>query len=128
MISAAYWIEPKTEFHSINLTLMPHPTPPAHLPGSQTHYETRRGVVRHLHNRRILMLVTPEGDYQLQIAKALAPGEAAELRRLGHRDAVDDFILRDRARYSIMQLTAEAFEAAVSCYEQLKGRQRRKRG
>ena len=103
------------------------PTPPDHLPGSQTHYETRRGVMRRLHNRRITMLVTPEGDFQLQIAKALAPGEAAELRRLGHRDALDDFILRDRARYSIVQLTAAAFEAAVSCYEQLKGRQQRKR-
>ena len=79
-----------------------------------------------MHNRRIIMLVTPEGDFQLQIAKALAPGEAAELRRLGHRDAVDDFILRDRARYSIVQLTAEAFEAAVSCYEQLKRRRQRK--
>lgn len=106
---------------------MPHPTPPAHLPGSLPHYETRRGVVRRLHNRRIIMLVTPEGDFQLQIAKALAPGEAAELRRLGHRDAVDDFILRDRARYSIVQLTAEAFEAAVSCWEQLNGRRQRKR-
>ncbi|WP_426061495.1 hypothetical protein [Hymenobacter sp. B1770] len=106
---------------------MAHPTPPAHLPGSLPHYETRRGVVRRLHNRRVMMLITPEGDYQIQIAKALAPGEAAELRRLGHRDAVDDFILRDRARYSIVQLTAEAFEAAVSCYEQLKGRRQRKK-
>ena len=73
------------------------------------------------------MVITPEGDYQIQIAKALAPGEAAELRQLGHRDAVDDFILRDRARYSIIQLTAEAFEAMVACYEQLKGRRQRKR-
>ncbi len=103
------------------------PTPPAYLPGSQPHYEIRRDVTRRLHNRRISMLMMPEGDFQLQIAKALAPGEAAELRRLGHRDALDDFILRDRARYSIVQLTAEAFEAAVSCYEQLRGRQQRKR-
>jgi hypothetical protein len=106
---------------------MPFPTPPAHVPGSKPHYETRRGVMRRLHNRRICMLVTPEGDYQLQVAKVLAPGEAAELRALGHRDALDDFILRDRVRYSIIQLTAEAFEAAVSCWEQLKRRQRRKR-
>lgn len=105
---------------------MPQPSPPTHLPGSQPHYETRRGVGRRLHNRRITMLITPECDYQLQIAKALAPGEAAEQRQLGHRDAVDDFILRDRVRYSIIQLTAEAFEAAVSCYEQLKERQQRK--
>jgi hypothetical protein len=103
------------------------PKPPAHVPGSQAQYETRRGVMRRLHNRRITMLITPEGDYQLQVAKVLAPGEAAELRALGHRDALDDFILRDRVRYSVIQLTAEAFEAAVSCWEQLKGRRQRKR-
>ena len=85
---------------------MAHPTPPAHLPGSLPHYEIRRGVVRRLHNRRVRMLITPEGDYQIQIAKALAPGEAAELRRLGHRDTIDDYNLRDRVRYSLMQLTA----------------------
>ena len=44
---------------------MAHPTPPAHLPGSLPHYETRRGVVRRLHNRRVMMLITPEGDYQI---------------------------------------------------------------
>ena len=83
--------------------------------------------MRRLHNRRIALLVTPEGDYQLRVAKVLAPGEANELRALGHRDALDDYILRDRVRYSLFQLTAEAFEAMVSCYEQLQGRQQRKR-
>ena len=104
-----------------------HPTPPAHLPGSPEKYETRRGVMRRLHNRRIGMLVTPEGDYQMQIAKVLKPGEAEELRRMGHKDTIGDFILRDRVRYSVIQLTAEAFDAAVWCWQELKARQRRKR-
>ena len=106
---------------------MSHHLPPAGLPGSESKTETRRGVKRRLHNRRILMVVTPEGDYQIQIAKLLGPGEAEELRQLGHRDAVDDFILRDRVRYSAVSLSAEAFEAVVSCWEQLKGQQQRKR-
>lgn len=104
-----------------------HPIPPTHLPGSLEQYTTRRGVFRRLHNRRIVMVLTPEGDYQLQLAKALAPGEAAELRRMGHRDTTGDFILRDRVRYSVMQLTADAFEAAVWCWQELQTRQQRKR-
>ena len=47
------------------------------------------------------MVVTPEGDYQLHTAKALAPGEAAELRAHGHRDSLKDYILWDRALFLI---------------------------
>ena len=80
--------------------------------GAQTTILVKRGVTRRLHNRRISMGVTPEGDYQLHIAKALAPGEAAELRAHGHRDSVQDYILRDRVRYSFVTLSAEAFSFA----------------
>ena len=69
------------------------------------------------------MVVTPEGDYQMHVAKALALGEAAELRAQGQRDSMKDYILR----YTFVTLSAEAFEAAVWCYEQLKGKQQRKR-
>lgn len=100
---------------------------PAHLMGPSTTFLVKRGVTRRLHNRRISMAVTPEGSYQLHIAKALAPGEADELRAQGQRDSIKDYILRDRVRYTFVTLSAEAFEAAVSCYEQLKGKQRRKR-
>lgn len=71
--------------------------------------------------------VTHEGAYQMHIAKVLEPGEAAELRAKGHRDALDDYILRDRVRYSFVTLSAEAFDAAFWCYEKLKGKQQRKR-
>jgi len=87
----------------------------------------KRGVSRRLHNRRINMVVTPEGDYQMHVAKALAPSEADELRALGHRDSLKDYILRDRVRYTFVTLSAEAWEATFSCYEQLKGKQQRKR-
>ena len=102
-------------------------TIPAHLVGAQTKIGVKRGVTRRLHNRRINMVVMSEGDYQMHVAKALTPGEAAELRAHGHRDAMDDYILRDRVRYSFVTLSAEAFEAAVWFYEQLKGKQQRKR-
>ncbi|MBF9239765.1 hypothetical protein I2I05_20395 [Hymenobacter sp. BT683] len=100
---------------------------PAHLMGPQTKVWVKRGVTRRLHNRRISMAVTPDGAYQLHVAKALAPGEAAELRAQGQRDSVKDYILRDRVRYTFVTLSAEAFEAAFWCYEQLKGKQQRKR-
>ena len=100
---------------------------PAHLTGSQTKILVKRGVSRHLHNRRINMVVTPEGDYQIHIAKALEPGEAVELRAQGHQDSLKDYILRDRVRHTFITLSAETFEAAFRCYEQLKGKQRRKR-
>ena len=102
-------------------------TIPAHLVGAQTKVGVKRGVTRRLHNRRISMVVTPEGGYQLHIAKALEPGEAAELRAQGQRDSMKDYILRDRVRYTFVTLSAEAFEAAMWCYEQLKGKQQRKR-
>lgn len=57
--------------------------PPAHLLGAQQHYLVKRGVTRRLHNRRLSMAVTPEGAYQLHIAKALELEEAAELRERG---------------------------------------------
>ena len=66
----------------------------------------KRGVSRRLHNRRINMVVTPEGDYRLHVAKAMAPGEADELRALGHRDSLKDYILRDRVRYTFITLSA----------------------
>ena len=101
--------------------------PPAHLMGPQTKILVKRGVSRRLHNRRINMVVTPEGNYQMHVAKALAPGEADELRALGHRDSLKDYILRDRVRYTFITLSAEAFDAAFWCYEKLKGKQQRKR-
>ena len=101
--------------------------PPAHLMGPQTKILVKRGVSRCLHNRQINMVVTPEGGYQLHIAKALEPSEAAELRAQGHRDALDDYILRDRVRNSFVTLSAEAFDAAFWCYEKLKEKQQRKR-
>ena len=73
------------------------------------------------------MVVTPEGDYQMHVAKALAPSETDELRAFGHRDSLKDYILRDRVRYTFITLSAEAFDAAFWCYEKLKGKQRRKR-
>ena len=73
------------------------------------------------------MVVTPKGDYQMHVAKALTPGEADELRALGHRDSLKNYILRDRMRYTFITLSAEAFDAAVWCCEKLKGKQQRKR-
>ncbi|QJX47836.1 hypothetical protein HMJ29_13135 [Hymenobacter taeanensis] len=109
------------------MTHLPELLAPVHQPVSLEKYETRRGVALRLHNQRIGMLVTPEGYYQLQLAQALKAGEAAELRRLGYRDTPGDFILRDRVRYSVVQFTAEAFDAAVWCWQELQTRQRRKR-
>lgn len=106
---------------------MSFPTPPLSLPGSQAAYVQRRCVTRRLHNRRIIMVSTPDGGYQLQMAKVLTPEEVVALRQEGHRDTVGDFILRNRVRYSVLTISAEAFEAAVWCWEQLKGRQQRKR-
>lgn len=106
---------------------MAFPAPPAHLPGGSEHYQVRRGVVRRLHNRRIGMIVLPNGGYQVHIAKALEPGEAAELRQQGHVDTVVDYILRERVRYSVVTLSAEAFAAMVSCWQELEEKRRRKR-
>ena len=100
---------------------------PPHLPGSLAPCETRRGVMRRLHNRRMVMMVAPKGGYQLQIARSLEPGEAAELRRAGHRDTADDYIMRDRVRYSLIQLTAGDFEAMLWCWTELQRRLQRKR-
>lgn len=102
-------------------------TPPAHLPGSPARYERVRGFTRRLHNRRITVIPTPTGGYQIKLAVALQPGQADELRRQGHHDTIGDYILRDAVRYSVVTLSAEAFEAAVWCWEQLKERQHRKR-
>ena len=73
------------------------------------------------------MLVMPDGTYQLHIAKALALGEAAELRAHGQHDSLKEYNLRYRVRYTFVTLSAEAFEAAAWCYEKLKGKQQRKR-
>lgn len=99
--------------------------PPAHLMGAQTKASVKRRVTPRLHNRRISMDVTPEGDYQMHTAKALAPSETAELRAHGHRDSLKDYFLRDRVRYSFITLSAEAFEATVWCYEKLKKQHKR---
>ena len=40
---------------------------------------------------------------------------------------MNDYILRDRVRHTFITLSAKAFDAAVWCYEQLKGKQQRKR-
>ena len=83
--------------------------------GGAAYYATRRGVTRRLHNRLISKVVTPDGAYQMHLAKTLAPSEAAELRAEGHRDSAKNYILRDRVRYTFITLSAEAFEAAVWC-------------
>ncbi|AII50846.1 hypothetical protein [Hymenobacter sp. APR13] len=101
--------------------------PPAELPGTPTHYERRPCYTRRLHNRRITVLTTPTGGYQVKLAVVLPPGQAAELRRQGHHDSMQDYILRDRVRYSVVTLSAEAFEAMVWCWAQLRERQQRKR-
>ena len=103
------------------------PILPTHLAGCLAQGETRRGAMRRLHNQRVVLAVAPDGSYQLQITKVLKSGEAAELRRLGHRDTTEDYILRDRLRYSLIQLTPEAFEAAVWCQAELQWRQQLKR-
>ena len=103
------------------------PILPTYLSGCLAQYETRRGAMRRLHNQRVVLVVAPDGSYQLQITKVLKPGEAAELRRLGHRDTIDDYILRDRVRYCLVQLTPEAFEAAVWCRTELQRRHEQKR-
>ena len=103
------------------------PILPTYLSGCLAQYETRHGVMRRLHNQRVVLVVAPDGSYQLQITRVLKPGEVAELRRLGHQDTTEDYILRDRLRYSIIQLTPEAFEAAVWCRTEVQRRQQRKR-
>ena len=117
-----------TPFHfTLSFLFMAARTFPAHLLGPQTIVMKKRGVTKRMHNRRISMVVTPDGGYQLHITKALEPGEAAELRAQGQRDSMKDYILRDRVRYTFVTLSAEAFEAAMLCYEQLKEKQQRKR-
>ena len=104
-----------------------HRTPPMDLPGSQAQYVSRRSFTRRLHNRRVSVLSTPDGGYQVHLATVLSPGAADAMRRQGHRDTIGDYILRDRVRYSVVTLSAEAFEAMVGCWEQMKARQQRKR-
>jgi|GEM_PF-5291276 len=100
---------------------------PAHLPGANVQYPAMRGITRRLHNRRVSMIITPAGEYQIHLAKVLGPGEADEMRQLGHRDTLDDYIVRDKVRYSIIGLTQEAFEAAIWCKEKLEAKRQRKR-
>ena len=78
--------------------------PPAHLTGPQTKIFVKRGVSRRLHNRLINMVVTPEGDCQMHVAKALAPGETAKLWTLEHRDSLKEYILRDWVRHTFITL------------------------
>ena len=50
------------------------------------------------------MVVTPEGDCQMHVAKALAPGETAKLWTLEHRDSLKEYILRDWVRHTFITL------------------------
>lgn len=50
-----------------------------------------------------------------------------KLRRQGHHNSIQGYILRDRVRSSIVMLSEEAFEAMVWQWAQLQARQRRKR-
>lgn len=70
--------------------------------------------------------MTPNGDYQLHIARILALGEAAEPRQGAPRH-IDRLHLRGRVRYAVVTLPAEAFEAAVWCWKQLKNKKQRTR-
>lgn len=109
---------------------MAFPIPLAHLPGAKPTYETsRRAVVRRLHNRRLTMALLSNGNYYVHFAVALKPGEAAQLRVDGHTDSVLDYILRDRVRYWVLVLSADAFGALVGGWEVLQAReqQRKKR-
>lgn len=74
------------------------------------------------------MAVTPEGNYYTHFASLLQAGEAAEMRQAGYVDKVTDYLLRDRVRYWTLVLTPEAFEAMADCWEELRGKQQRKRG
>ncbi|MBJ6146399.1 hypothetical protein [Hymenobacter sp. BT559] len=100
---------------------MAFPIPPAHLPGAQPDYPIiRTGVVRRLHNRRIVVARLPDGNCYIHISLALKPGEAEELRHQeGYIDCASDYILRDRVRYSVIVLTGEAMDAIVSGWSQL---------
>lgn len=103
---------------------MAFPIPPAHLPGAKPSYPTsKRAMVRRLHNRRITMAVLPNGNCYTHFAVALKPGEAAELRANGHVDSAIDYILRDRVRYWVLVLSAEAFGAMTSCWGDLQERE-----
>lgn len=62
----------------------------------------------------------PNGGYELRIAKALAPGEAAELRPQGNPDTLGDYILWHRVRYSVVTLLAESFEGVFRVKEPIK--------
>ena len=100
---------------------MAFPIPPAHLPGAQLPYQTtNKGIMRRLHNRRIVMARLPDGNCYIHISLALKPGEANELRQQGgHVDCASDYILRDRVRYSVIMLTGEAMDAIMSGWGQL---------
>lgn len=100
---------------------MAFPIPPTHLPGAQLEYQiTTRGIMRRLHNRRIVMARMPDGNCYIHISLALKPGEADELRQQqGYVDCASDYILRDRVRYSVIVLTSEAMDAIMSGWGQL---------
>ncbi|TGD82887.1 hypothetical protein [Hymenobacter wooponensis] len=73
------------------------------------------------------MIVTPAGEYQMHFTRLIDPKEAEKMRAEGFIDTVDNQIIRNRIWFSVVVLTAEAFEAIVWCREQLDARRQRKR-
>jgi hypothetical protein len=107
---------------------MAFPIPPAHLPGARPDYPvSNRAVVRRLYNRRITMALLPNGDCYTHFAVALKHSEAAELRAEGHVDTVIDYILRDRVRYWVLILKGETFDAMISAWGYLQGREQQRK-
>lgn len=88
--------------------------------------KSMRGASRRLHNRRICMLITPEGEYQMHFYRVLPIGEADRMRAAGHVDTVDNQIIRNRIWFSVVQLTAEAFNTIVELREEVDQRRKRK--
>ena len=91
---------------------MAFPTPPAHLPGLRQRQLRWLGPTKRWHNRRLALAITPSGYYRLYLAKVLEPGEAAKLREQGHRDALHDYIVRDRVRYLFVAFSPEVYQEA----------------
>ncbi|MCC3156413.1 hypothetical protein LJ737_04145 [Hymenobacter sp. 15J16-1T3B] len=86
-----------------------------------------RGVTRRLHNRRISMIVTPAGEYQIHTKRVLSRAEVAEMKAQGHIDQVHDQIIGGRIWYSVSVYTAEALDAIGALRKQLDKQRQRKR-
>lgn len=66
--------------------------------------------------------------YYTHFAAVLQPGDAAEMRRAGYVNRQTDYIVWDRVRYWTLVLTPETFGAMAECWQELRGKQQRKRG